>query len=167
MILILVLGSISLCLELHWDSCWSPWWGGVTTGRPWHLMPSFPKWEYQVDTLGLFPDKWYRIAFESWVKCMQHSEHNWFELWKKMTTNLLSVCWIDGLLRMIVITVIIFLLIIVIWCLLIFYNKLTLPSLYHVVDIYDDREPFFVRVDKQQYVMLEGDFFVRDTKPTW
>ena len=44
---------------------------------------------------------------------------------EKLMTSLLSVCWTNGLLRMIVVIVIVFLLIIVFWCLLIFYNKLT------------------------------------------
>ena len=49
---------------------------------------------------------------------------------------------------MILVTVIVFLLIIV-WCLLIFYNKLTLAILYHVVGTCDDREPSFVGADEQ------------------
>ena len=44
---------------------------------------------------------------------------------EKLMTSLLSVCWTDELLRMIVVIVIIFLLIIIFLCLLIFYNKLT------------------------------------------
>ena len=52
---------------------------------------------------------------------------------EKLMTSLLSVCWTDGLLRMIVVIVIVFLLIIVFWCLLIFYNKLTLQFLYCVI----------------------------------
>ena len=86
-----------------------------TTRWPRHLLPSFPNWEFHVDTLRLFPNEWYHIAFESWVRWMHHFEHNWFELWKKLMTSLLSVYWTDGLLRMIMVTVIIFFLNIVIW----------------------------------------------------
>jgi len=67
---------------------------------------------------------------------------------EKLMTSLLSVCWTDGLLRMIVAIVIVFLLIIVIWCLLIFYNKLTLVILYHVVGAYDDLALSFVGADE-------------------
>ena len=51
------------------------------------------------------------------------------EKWKiwimeKLMTSLLSVCWTNGLLRIVVVIVIVFLLIIVFGCFLIFYNKL-------------------------------------------
>ena len=45
--------------------------------------------------------------------------------YRKSMTSLLSVRWTDRLLRMIVVIGIVFLLIIVFWCLLIFYNKIT------------------------------------------
>ena len=49
---------------------------------------------------------------------------------------------------MIMVIVNAFLLINFIWCLLIFYNKLTLAIVYCVVGTYDDREPSFVGADK-------------------
>jgi len=62
---------------------------------------------------------------------------DWFV--EKLMTSLLSVCWIDGLLRMIVFIVIVFLPTIFIKCLLIFLcNELTLAILYHVVGTGDD-----------------------------
>jgi len=54
------------------------------------LLASFPKWECHEDTLRLLPIEWYHIAFESWVRCMHHSKHNWFELLK----NWWLVCYV-------------------------------------------------------------------------
>ena len=68
---------------------------------------------------------------------------------EKLMTSLLSVCWTDELLRMIVVIVIIFLLIIIFLWLLIFYHKLTLEILYRVVGTCDDCEPSFVGADDQ------------------
>jgi len=109
---------------------------GVACAGKGDLMPSFPKWECHVDTIRLFSDEWYHIAFESWVRCMYHFEHNWFELWKKLVTSLSRVCWTDGFLRMTLVVVIVFLLIIVMWCLLIFYNKLDHPCNFVSCDWY-------------------------------
>ena len=47
------------------------------------------------------------------------------------------------------VVIFIFLLIIIIWCLLIFYDKLTLAILYCVVGTYDDHKPLFVGADEQ------------------
>ena len=62
--------------------------GLCMTGWPRQWLPSFPKWECHEDTLRLFSLKWYHIAFESWVRCMHHPEHSWFELLKS--------CWLVG-----------------------------------------------------------------------
>jgi len=137
--------SLRLRLITMRESCLS------TIEWPRYLLPSFPKWECCMDTLRLFPNKWYYFPFERWVRGMHHCEHDWFELCKSWWLVLLNVCWTDGLLRMIMVIVIVFLLIIVIWCIIdFFYNKLTLVILYCVVGTYDDCETLFVGVNEQQ-----------------
>ena len=126
--------------------------GLCMTGWPRQWLPSFPKWECHEDTLRLFSLKWYHIAFESWVRCMHHPEHSWFELLKS--------CWLVGYVYVELIDywewlwlfIIVFFLIIIIWYLLIFYHKFILAILYRVVSVCDDFELSFVMI-------LEGDSF--------
>ena len=65
---ILVLGGMSLSLELPWDSGWSPWWG-VACERQGDLdtcclvfLSESVVWTH----VCYFLDEWYHIAFESW-----------------------------------------------------------------------------------------------------
>ena len=53
---------------------------------------------------------------------------------EKLMTSLLSVCWIDGLLRMIVVIVIVFFLIIVFWCLLKSSTSSAIPVTFRSVE---------------------------------
>ena len=83
---------------------------------------------------------------------------DWFV--EKLMTSLLSVCWIDGLLRMIVFIVIVFLPTIFIKCLLIFLcNELTLAILYCVVGTCDDANLHLLSTQMNNSRWCGGRFF--------
>jgi len=88
-----------------------------TTGWPQHLLPSFPKCECLVDTLRLFPNEWYHIWELRSGACIILSMID--PNCGKVDDYFLSVSLTDGYLCMIMVFVIVFLLIIAIWCLLI------------------------------------------------
>ena len=81
---ILVLGGVSLGLELPWDSSWSLWWGGgVACARQGSLdtyclvfLSESVVWTH----LGYFLGDDITLHLRVEVRCMHHSEHNWLEL---------------------------------------------------------------------------------------
>ena len=101
--------------------------------------------------LGYFSTNGTTFHLRVRVKCMHHTNHDWLELWKA-NDYLLSVCWTNGCLCMIMAFVNIFLLIMVIWFFLLisFIINSPLQFLYCVAGTCYDHEPSFVGADGQQ-----------------
>ena len=116
---ILVLGGMSLSLELPWDSGWSPWVGGEGVACTWQgdldiycliFLSESVVWT----RLGYFLEDGTTLHMRVEVRYMHHIEHEWLELWMDVD-SLLSVYWTNECRCKLMIFFNVFLLIVVIW----------------------------------------------------